>query len=151
MLKVMKVFRLSLVLSLFVSAIAFAQDDNVITDEDLMHYKAIVDAVDSMKAQMKEEYNDMIQAEELMQGGKRFKEIKQTKGDSLKLAELSVTQEEQAIFDKIQSSYADMKAKFKESYTSIIKEKLGIKKYNEIKKGIKKGELKERYDALSAK
>ena len=81
---------------------AQAQDEAPITDEELMKYALVMDYANQEKDRLKVDYNAMIQAEELMGGGRRFKELKGAKGDEAKLAELEATPEEIEVFNKIE-------------------------------------------------
>ena len=127
---------------------ASAQDEEV-TDEELRQYAMVMDSIDAMKANIQKEYNDLIQAEELMQGGRRFVEIQGAANDSVKLNELQVTDEELAAYDTIQQKYEEMTATFKENYTNLIKDELGGTLYNKITKALNKDqELKARYQEI---
>ena len=128
-----------------------AQDDTPITDDELKKYAVVMDYAAQEKERMQKEYNEMIQAEELMKGGRRFQELKGAKGDEAKLAELEATEEEIAAFDGIQTNYQEMVSSFKEVYTAKIKDKeqLGAGLYNRIGKALKADEeVKGRYEAI---
>ncbi len=125
-----------------------AQDEAPITDEELIKYALVMDYADQEKVRLKDDYNAMIQAEELMGGGHRFKELKAAGGDEAKLAELEASAEELEAFNKIESANNDNIAAFKEAYTTKIKDKeqLGAGLYNRITKALKTDEeLKIRY------
>ncbi|MDN5202422.1 hypothetical protein QQ008_13630 [Fulvivirgaceae bacterium BMA10] len=143
----------TLLLSLFMTAQVSAQDDEI-TDEDLKKYALVMDFADVEKGKMGAKYNELIKAEELMKGGRRFKELKDTKGDSTKLQEIGATAEELEIFNRIETSYEEMVANFKAQYTEKIKDKeqLGASLYNKINRGLKSDpDLKSRYkDILAA-
>ncbi len=127
---------------------AVAQADEI-TDEELQTYAMVMDSIDAMKATIQREYNDLIQAEELMQGGKRFVEIQGASEDSLKLQELGVTEEERMAYDNIQAKYEELTAEFKTNYTSLIKDELGGTAYNKITKAISSDqEVKTRYQEI---
>ncbi len=141
-----------LLILLLLSAISVkAQDEAPLTDEELGKYAAVMLFADTEKARMGQVYNERIKGEELMNGGRRFKEIKDAKGDDAKLQELSVTEDELAVFNSIQEEYDAMVATFKEAYTAKIKDKevLGAGLYNRIRKALKAdAELKTRYEAI---
>ena len=145
------------VLSMIVGAMVFctlsihAQDEEPITDEELTKYAVVMDFADQEKERLKTDYNSMIQDEELMTGGKRFKELKTAGGDETKLAEIEATPEEIEVFNKIEAANNENIAAFKEAYTTKIKDKeqLGAGLYNKITKALKTDEeLKTRYVAV---
>jgi hypothetical protein len=128
-----------------------AQDEEPITDEELTKYAVVMDFADQEKERLKNDYNEMIQAEELMQGGKRFKELKSANGDEAKLSEIEATPEEIEVFTKIETANTENIDAFKEAYTTKIKDKeqLGAGLYNKITKALKSDEeLKTRYTAI---
>ena len=125
-----------------------AQDEAPITDEELTKYALVMDYADQEKEKLKVDYNSMIQAEELMAGGRRFKELKEADGDETKLSEIEATPEEIEAFNKIEASNNENIEAFKEAYTTKIKdsEQLGAGLYNKITKALKNDpELKARY------
>lgn len=125
--------------------------DAEISDVDLEKYAVVMDSIDAMKATIQKEYNALIQGEELMAGGRRFVEIQAAVKDSVKLAEIEVTEEEMMVYDNIQAKYEEMTAEFKESYTALIKDDLGGALYNEITKALRSdAEVKARYEAILA-
>jgi len=133
---------------LIVNSPAAAQDDEI-TDDELMLYATVMNKIDSMKEDMKVKYNDFIKSEELMDEGRRFNELKSANGDETKLAEISATEEEIAVYDKIQEAYDAMVADFKEVYPTLIKDELGAAVYNKVKKGLKADpDLKTKYEEI---
>ena len=144
---------LSMVLGMMICCAwsAQAQDEEPITDEELTKYAMVMDFADQEKERLKTSYNEMIQAEELMTGGKRFKELKSAGEDEAKLAEIEATPEEIEVFNKIETANNENIAAFKEAYTTKIKDKeqLGAGLYNKITKALKADEeLKGRYTAI---
>jgi hypothetical protein len=126
-----------------------AQDEEPLTDEELTKYAVVMDFADLEKEKLKTDYNSMIQEEELMDGGRRFKELKAA--DEAKLAEIEATPEEIEAFNKIETANNENIAAFKEAYTTKIKDKeqLGAGLYNRITKALKTDEeLKTRYTAI---
>ena len=145
-------FLLLSICTAFAATNVIAQDAEL-TDEELTKYANVMAFADMEKAKMQEKYNEMIKAEEVMAGGKRFKEIKGTKGDADKLAAIGITPEEQAAYDQIQGKYDEMAKEFKEAYTAKIKDKelLGAAVYNKVNRALKSDSgVKERYEAILA-
>ncbi|MGL1885198.1 MAG: hypothetical protein OCD76_01690 [Reichenbachiella sp.] len=123
-----------------------AQD---ISDEDLSSYALVMFKIDSLKGDMKIRTNDLVKTHPLMENGRKFNAIKGAKGDSLKLVELAVTPEELVAYDSIQINIDEMKVKFKEDYTIVIKSNISISAFNQIKKSLKTDEaVKQRYHAI---
>ena len=128
-----------------------AQDEEPLTDEELTKYALVMDFADQEKEKLKTDYNAMIQAEELMDGGRRFKELKAAGEDEAKLAEIEATPEEIEVFNKIETANNENIEAFKEAYTTKIKdnEQLGAALYNRITKALRSDEeLKTRYTAI---
>jgi len=136
------------VATLIVNSPALAQEDEI-TDDELMLYATVMNKIDSMKNDMKVKYNDLIKSEELMDEGRRFNELKSAIGDETKLAEIKATEEEIAVYDKIQVAYDAMVADFKAVYPTLIKDELGASVYNKVKKGLKADpDLKTKYEEI---
>ena len=132
---------------------AFAQDaaEETVTDEELTQYATVMNKIDSMKADLQDQYNEVIKSNELMDGGRRFMEIKKAWGNEEKLAEAKVTEEEKAAYQGILTKYDSMVAEFKEVYPTIIKDELGAALYNKVSQQLKKDkELEAKYNELLA-
>ncbi|MGI8599311.1 MAG: hypothetical protein ACR2KB_08650, partial [Chitinophagaceae bacterium] len=142
----MKVFFGASACFILATTSTFAQS---VSDDELRQYAVVMDSIDAMKQNIQEEYNTLIQDEELMQGGRRFVEIQQVGDDSVRLSELNVTEMELETFNKIQEKYVEMTSEFKENYTNLIKEDLGAALYNKVSKAIKEdSEVKNKYDSI---
>ena len=128
-----------------------AQDEEPLTDEELKKYALVMDYAEQEKERLKDDYNEMIQAEELMDGGRRFKELSAAGDDEEKLAEIEATDEEIEVYNKIVAANNENIEAFKTAYTEKIKdnEQLGAALYNRITKELKSDEeLKARYTAI---
>lgn len=127
---------------------ANAQDETI-TDEELTNYAEVMDSIEVMKIAINDTINAMIQNEELMQRGKRFVEIRGAGGDSVKLGELNVTEEELAAYDTIQGTKQVMATELNGNVNALVTEELGAAAYNKINKALRSDEeVKERYDAI---
>ena len=148
-----KQFKMPFIAMVFVMLAGFfsaavAQSDEI-TDDELQTYAMVMDSIDAMKQTIQREYNNLIQAEDLMQGGRRFVEIQGASEDSVKLQELAVTDEERMAYDNIQAKYEELTAEFKDNYTTLIKDELGGTAYNKITKAISSDqEVKTRYQEI---
>lgn len=149
MLKQLKAVFTMIVVVMTITA-TYAQDATI-KDEDLRKYAIVMDSIDAMKTTIQKEYNALIQGEELMAGGRRFVEIQSAAGDSVKLNELAVTDEEKMVYNNIQAKYEELTAEFKENYTTLIKDELGGTLYNNITKALRSDEaVKARYEEILA-
>lgn len=131
----------------------YAQEEDTVTDEELRKYAEVMAWADDEKEDLEAMYNDLIRENELMNGGKRFVEIKGAIDDSVKLAELEVSEEEMIAYNKIEEENEANVAKFKEVYTEKIKDKevLGASTYNKVGKALKNDEeVKARYEEILA-
>ena len=132
----------------FIAQTTNAQDVEI-GDEDLKNYASVMDEIDVLKDEIKTDFNKMIKAEELMKGGRRFNEIKKAKGDETKLKELNVTEEGLAVYNKIQEAKTEKQKELSATYNTLIKEKIGVKKFKAIRDGLKSDEdMKEKYTAF---
>ncbi|MEP0987437.1 hypothetical protein [Ekhidna sp.] len=125
-----------------------AQDEATFSDEDLTKYATVMAWAEMEKGRMTEVYNGWINNDETLEAT-RFVEIKSAKGDSLKLQEIAITDDEMVAFKKIQVNYDSMTASFKEDYIGKIKEDIGAGLYNSLKKALKSdADVKTRYQVV---
>ncbi|WP_424963944.1 hypothetical protein [Ekhidna sp.] len=128
--------------------LAKAQEEASFTDEELTKYATVMVWAEAEKEQMTETYNDWINNDETLEAA-RFVKIKSAKGDSVKLQEIEVTEEELVAFEQIQANYDSMTASFKEVYVGKIKEDIGAGLYNRLRKAMRgNADLKARYQAV---
>ena len=128
--------------------LAKAQDEVSFTDEELTKYATVMVWAQMEKERMTKTYNDWINNDETLEAA-RFVKIKSAKGDSVKLQEIEVTDEELVAFEQIQVNYDSMTASFKDVYIGKIKEDIGAGLYNTLKKALKSNEeVKVRYQAI---
>ncbi len=127
---------------------SYAQEENTFTDEELTKYATVMAWAESEKARMTEVYNEWINNNETLEAT-LFVKIRSTKGDSLKLQELEVSDEQVAAFENIQANYDSMIASFTDVYKGKIKGDIGAGLYNSLRKDLKKNsELKARYKTI---
>ena len=149
MIKLMK-GTIALIIILAVQFNVVAQEDEI-TDEDLTSYATLLLKVDSMKAATKTKFSEMVKSHELMDGGKRYNEIKKAKGDEAKLAEINATGEEIAAYDELVAFNTDAAASIKAVFSAEVKDGIGAKKYNAIKRKLKAdADVKAKYDEIFA-
>ncbi|WP_370087156.1 hypothetical protein [Ekhidna sp.] len=127
---------------------ANAQEESSFTDDELKTYATVMVWAEVEKERMTETYNDWINNDETLEAA-RFVKIKSAKGDSVKLQEFEVTDDELTAFEQIQASYDSMTSSFKEVYIGKIKEDIGVGLYNSLKKELKSNaEVKSRYQTI---
>lgn len=137
-------------LLLFAQANVFAQDDEV-TDEELTAYATLLLQIDSMKVAAKTQFSEMVKTHELMDGGRRYNALKKAIGDEAKLAEIEATEEEIAAYEGLVAKNGEASANIKTFLSTNVKEGIGAKKYNIIKKKLKAdADLKTKYDEIVA-
>jgi len=142
----------TIVLLLFVAVqfSAFAQDAEV-SDEDLTAYATLLLKVDSMKLAAKAQFSEMVKNHELMDAGRRYNALKKAIGDEEKLAEIEATEEEIAAYNDLVAKNAEASASIKTVFSASVKEGIGAKMYNVIKKKLKADtDLKTKYDEIFA-
>ena len=128
--------------------LAKAQDEVSFTDEELTTYATVMVWAENEKERMTETYNGWINNDETLEAA-RFVKIKSANGDSVKLQEIEVTDEELVAFEQIQVNYDSMTASFKEVYVGKIKEDIGAALYNRLRKAMRSdADLKARYQAV---
>lgn len=129
---------------------AKAQDTEV-SDEKLKAYIMVMDSVDVLRTELSESVSNMIVSNELMDGGRTFNTIKSAQGDTVKLTEAGITEEQLAAYEELQQELTELQASLNETFSQMVKEHVGIREYNQIRKGLRSDEeLKERYEVLVA-
>ncbi|MGB3465404.1 MAG: hypothetical protein WBA74_09040 [Cyclobacteriaceae bacterium] len=142
-----------LILAITLQTTAFAQEEEI-TEEDIVAYASLMLKVDSMKTAAKEQFSEMVKNHELMAGGKRYNELKKAIGDEEKLAEINATEEEIAAYNELVAFNTQASVDIKTVFSSSVKEGLGARKYNAIKKKLKtdadfKTKYQEIYDNMA--
>jgi hypothetical protein len=130
---------------------AYAQEEEVVTDEELAKF-ANVEVMTSNYVDVKtEELRNMILNNENIKGGARYNEIKAAWGDEAKMVEANVTEVEKTAFQAIQDFQDSLQESVKEYKTELIMDEtiLGAGTYNKVNGAIKEDPaLKERLDTM---
>lgn len=135
-------------ITLFLLSFTFAKAQETYSDEELTTYATVMVWAEAEKGRMSDIYNNWINNDEKV-GAKLFLDIKNAKGDSLKIQELDVTEEQLAASNSILAKYDSMTSSFKEVYVGKIKGDIGAGLYNKLKKSLKSdAEVKAKYDAI---
>jgi len=139
-----------MVLFMLVTINAFAQETEV-SNDDLKGYAALILKVDNMKAEAKSSFSEMVKSHELMDKGRRYNAIKKAFGDEAKLAEIEATEDEVKAYEELVAKQGEASANIKTVLSTDVKEGIGAKMYNIIKKKIKTdGEFKAKYEETYA-
>ncbi|NQZ77613.1 MAG: hypothetical protein HRT61_16145, partial [Ekhidna sp.] len=125
-----------------------AQEEVSYSNEDLQKYAKVMIWAEYEKERMTKLYNGWIDNDDNMKSA-RFVEIRDAKGDSVKMGALAVSQSELSAFALIQNNYDSMTASFRELYIGKIKEEIGASLYNSLNKSLKSEEdLRQRYSRI---
>ena len=143
-----------LLLMFFFTGVASAQDEvEEVTDEELRKYAIVEDSVQRILKIKSAEFNAALRDAELMNGGRRYVEIKGAGEDEAKLAELEVTEEEMAEYKSLREMELAISTDIKELKTSLVMndEILGVPIYNKVERLSKSDpEVKSRLDTIMA-
>lgn len=138
----------------FLSVNAFAQEvGEEITEEELMRFATMEDSVMVFFEQKNDELMDMIRNHEDIGGAARYNEIRAAWGDSDKLDEIEITEEEKKAYGDIQEYMGTLSDEVREFKIELIKneEVLGISTFNKVNNAMKENpEIKEKVDSLQA-
>ena len=149
--KTFKLFSLAAFAAILSIGTAAAQSDQEISDEKITAYIIVMDSVDELSSQIQEDMGNRIKEHELLDGGRAYQTISSAKGDSVKLAEEGITDEQLAAYNEIMVEMENRKKELNEIFVTLVKEKVGASEYNQIKKGLRSDQkLKDRYDAIAA-
>lgn len=130
------------------------EESNEVTEEELIKFAAMEANFLGFMAGKQTEVEEMIKTNEIIgEGGARYNEIKAAWGNEEKLAEIEITDEEKAEYQRIQdfiASLGDVARKYK---TDLIMdtEVLGAATYNKVNKAMKENPaIKAKVDTLIA-
>ena len=124
---------------LMFSMVAFAQEAEEVTDEEIMKFAVVEDSVNHVKALKTNEFNEALQSSELLNGGRLYVDIKNANGDEAKLAELEVTDEIMAEYDRLMKMYDAIATDLVALKRELVQNKdiLGVPIYNKITRGMR--------------
>lgn len=150
-----RVFVLAFLMLGMISVQVNAQGDAEEVTVEEMEKFALMEAKFAKFIQNKQaEMEEMIKSNDIIEGGgARYNEIKAAWGNEEKLAEINVTEEEKAEFQRIQDFIASIGDDARQYKTDLImdQEVLGAATYNKVNKAIKEDpEVKEKVDSLIA-
>lgn len=150
-----RVFVLAFLMLGLMSVQVNAQDESEeVTEEEMMKFASMEAQFAKFIAMKQAEMEDMIKTNEVIEGGgARYNEIKAAWGNEEKMAEIEVTEEEKAEYQRIQDFIASIGDDARQYKTDLImdQEVLGAATYNKVNKAMKEDpEVKEKVDSLIA-
>jgi len=132
-----KVFLLAFLMMGIISVNAIAQEAaEEVTEEEILKFATMEESVANFLAEKQEELVDIIKSDSTLGGAARYNDIKAAWGKEDKLAEIKITAEEKASFQRIQDFMDSLGESVKNFKVDIIKdpEQLGAGIYNKIMK-----------------
>lgn len=139
--------QLSLI-TFFIFCFTCTQAQETYSDEEITTYAKVMVWAEAEKGRMSETYNDWINNDENV-GAKLFLDVKRAKGDSLKIQELDVTEEQITASNLILTKYDSMISSFIPVYKDKIRRDIAIGLHNKLKASLNEDvDLKRRYDVI---
>jgi hypothetical protein len=139
--KMKKVFVMAFLMLGMITVNTFAQEAaeeavEEVTEEEIMKFATMEESVANFLAEKQEELVEMIKADSTLGGAARYNEIKAAWDKEDKLAEINITEEEKAAYQKIQDFMDSLGESVRDYKVEYIKdaEKLGAATYNKIMK-----------------
>jgi hypothetical protein len=136
-LKMRRIFMLAFLITGLISFNSFAQEaTEEVTEEEILKFATMEESVANYLAEKQEELMQMIKSDSSLGGAGRYNEIKAAWGKEDKLAEIKITQEETAAYQRIQDFMDSLGESVRDYKVEFIKdsEKLGAGTYNKIMK-----------------
>jgi hypothetical protein len=119
------------------------------TDEDLKKYAITMDSVKGMQLTLNDIIAEMVQKNTVM-SVQRYNDLFKVADDQAKLAEKQATPEEVKFLKDIADKRAEEMVRVNATYQGLVKEYVGVKTFNAIKKSLETDqELKAKYDTMS--
>lgn len=119
------------------------------TDEDLKKYAMTMDSVKGMQLTLNDIIAEMVQKNTVM-SVQRYNELFKIADDQAKLAEKQATTEEVKFLKEIADKRAEEMARVNATYQGLVKDWVGVKTFNAIKKSLETDqELKAKYETMS--
>jgi hypothetical protein len=147
----MKLLRIFLPV-MFVSVISVSRAQTTapsFTDEDLKKYAITMDSVKGMQTTLTGIVTEMVQKNTVM-SVPRYNELFKVIEDQAKLAETKATPEEIKFVKDVAAKRAEETARINATYQALVKEYVGVKAFNAIKKSIASDEaVKAKYESIS--
>lgn len=148
-----RVFVLAFLMLGIMSVQAHAQEESEeVTDEEMMKFATMEANFLGFMASKQVEIVEMIKSNEIIEGGgARYNSIKGAWGDADKLAEIEISEEESAEYQRIQDFISSLGDVAREYKTNLIMDAklLGAATYNKVDKAMKASpDIKSKVDSL---
>lgn len=119
------------------------------TDEDLKKYAITMDSVKGMQLTLNDIITEMVQKNTVMTV-QRYNELNKIAADEAKLSQANATPEEKTFLKDVADKRTEEMARVNATYQALVKEYVGVKNFNAIKKSIESDEaVKAKYDNLT--
>lgn len=119
------------------------------TDEDLKKYAMTMDSIKGMQLTLNDIIAEMVQKNTVM-SVQRYNELFKIADDQAKLAEKQATPEETKFLKEIADKRAEEMARVNATYQGLVKDYVGVKTFNAIKKSLETDqELKAKYETMA--
>jgi hypothetical protein len=119
------------------------------TDEDLKKYAITMDSVKGMQLTLQEIITEMVQKNTVM-SVQRYNELYKVAGDEAKLTEKNATAEEKKFLKDVSDKRTEEMARVNATYQGLVKEYVGVKTFNAIKKSLETDQqLKAKYETMT--
>lgn len=136
------------VLFSFIALKSQAQDDTVVSDDELKRYAVMMDSIDEMKADLMAEITNMVKNNDSLSVS-RYNDLFRIIDDEAKLAEANATPAEINAVKKIQARKESGTQEINDAFQSLAKDYVGASSYNKIKKALTgDAELKAKYETM---
>ena len=135
----------------FLGLVAYAQDVEEVTDEELTMFANVEVMTSNYVDEKTEVLRNMILNNEKIDGGARYNEIKAAWGDEAKMAEEKITDEEKEAFQAVKDFQDSLQESVKTYKTELIMDDtiLGAGTYNKVNGAIKEDPaLKAKLDGM---
>lgn len=127
----------------------FAQESEVVTDEELKKYAVVMDSVEQMSNSLLETITELVKNNDQITAA-RYNDLNKVIDDEAKLKELEATAEEVAAVKAIVAKKEEGTAHIQETFMTMATEYVGAATYNKVKKALADPNVKSRYDTILA-
>ena len=125
-----------------------AQDNGVVTVDELKNYAVLMDSIEDMRQSLLDDMSESIKNNDQITAA-RYNDLSKIIEDSVKLKEASATELEITAIKKVISDRDKGAAQIQDTFKVLVKDLLGAASYNKVKKALKSdAELKRKYDAM---
>lgn len=132
----------------FCVGVVQAQDDEVVSDEELERYAVLMDSIDEMRISLLSQISEMVKGTDKI-SVTRYNDLSKIADDSVKLQEAQATPDEIAFLKEIQDLKDSGTSEINNAFRTMAKEYVGASTYNKVKKAISGDEgIKSKYETM---